>query len=242
MADERFSKTAYIVGDDIEFSHYIADNLNLNASGVNVVCTHDRTMARYDRVMPDLVILNIDCDPDWGFERLRQLRAHGDVPIIVIGQNNNKFDKVSFLERGADDFLNRPVDMRELSARIGVILRRRELQSSKNQRKVPSGKWRFGGWEIWLKSRQLHDPQGALVPLTKGEYALLLALVEAAGQPLTRENLLHATRIHGDIFDRSIDVQILRLRRKLSEYIDMPELIQTKRGVGYVFTLPAERV
>jgi two-component system OmpR family response regulator len=99
----------------------------------------------------------------------------------------------------------------------------------------------FGGWRLDRRARRLSDPQGAEVRLTKGEYALLTAFLDAPGRPLTREHLLQATRVHEDIFDRSIDVQILRLRRKLEVQPNEPNIIRTERGVGYVFTLPVER-
>ena len=92
------------------------------------------------------------------------------------------------------------------------------------------------------KTRQLSDPDGAPVALTKGEYALLLAFLDAPQRPLSREHLLQATRVHEDVFDRSIDVQILRLRRKLERDPTAPRVIQAERGVGYVFAVPVERV
>ena len=97
------------------------------------------------------------------------------------------------------------------------------------------------GWQLDRKSRQLTDPAGAPVALTKGEYAMLLAFLEAPQRPLSREHLLQATRVHEDVFDRSIDVQILRLRRKLERDPSAPRVIQTERGVGYVFAVPVER-
>jgi DNA-binding response OmpR family regulator len=102
------------------------------------------------------------------------------------------------------------------------------------------GGYRFDGWQLERRGRRLLDRNGAPVPLSKGEYGLLLAFLEAPQRPLTREHLLQATRIHDDIFDRSIDVQILRLRRKLEIDPGAPRLIQTERGVGYIFALTVE--
>src|SRR5439155_14881415 len=101
---------------------------------------------------------------------------------------------------------------------------------------------RFGGWQLDRKNRRLTDPAGAQVALTKGEYGLLCAFLDAPQRTLTREQLLQATRVHEDVYDRSIDVQILRLRRKLESDPSMPQLIQTERGVGYVFTATVESV
>jgi DNA-binding response OmpR family regulator len=102
------------------------------------------------------------------------------------------------------------------------------------------GGYRFGGWQLERRGRRLLDPNATPVALSKGEYALLLAFLEAPQRPLSREHLLQATRIHEDIFDRSIDVQVLRLRRKLETDPSAPRVIQTERGVGYVFALPVE--
>jgi DNA-binding response OmpR family regulator len=102
--------------------------------------------------------------------------------------------------------------------------------------------YRFLGWQLSRRTRRLTDPKGELVTLTKGEYALLVALLDAPGRPLSREQLLQATRVHEDVFDRSIDVQILRLRRKLESNPSTPQIIKTERGVGYVFTAAVERM
>jgi DNA-binding response OmpR family regulator len=102
------------------------------------------------------------------------------------------------------------------------------------------GGYRFNGWALHRRGRKLVDPNAVAVPLSKGEYALLLAFLEAPQRPLTREYLLQATRVHEDIFDRSIDVQVLRLRRKLEVDPSAPRVIQTERGIGYVFALTVE--
>jgi two-component system OmpR family response regulator len=104
----------------------------------------------------------------------------------------------------------------------------------------PSTRLRFGPWTLDRRTRQFAVADGDPIPLTKGEYALLLAFLQAPQQPLSREHLLQATHIHEDIFDRSIDVQVLRLRRKLEADPGTPNVIRTERGVGYVFTLPVE--
>jgi two-component system, OmpR family, response regulator len=110
------------------------------------------------------------------------------------------------------------------------------------QRDPERGRYRFGGWQLDRRNRRLYDPNGSQVALTKGEYALLTAFLDAPQRPLSREHLLQATRVHEDIFDRSIDVQILRLRRKLELDPSAPQVIRTERGVGYTFALPVERL
>jgi two-component system, OmpR family, response regulator len=120
------------------------------------------------------------------------------------------------------------------------VLRRRGRTPEKPQRDREPTRCRFDGWELNRRSRRLTNPNGAPVKLTKGEYALLIAFLGAPQRPLTRERLLQAIRIHEDIYDRSVDVQILRLRRKLEPNSSGPRIIQTKRGIGYVFALPVE--
>src|SRR5713101_6362861 len=124
---------------------------------------------------------------------------------------------------------------------VPAILRRFDVGRAAPPRNPERGRFRFSGWQLDRKSRQLTDPAGAPVALTKGEYAMLLAFLEAPQRPLSREHLLQATRVHEDVFDRSIDVQILRLRRKLERDPSAPRVIQTERGVGYVFAVPVER-
>jgi two-component system, OmpR family, response regulator len=119
------------------------------------------------------------------------------------------------------------------------VLRRHA--SDYSHRKTSGLTYHFGGWKLRAKTRELFDPQGETIPLTKGEHALLVAFLDAPQRTLAREHLLQATRIHEDIFDRSIDVQILRLRRKLEADSSAPSMIVTERGLGYVFTLPVER-
>ncbi len=108
------------------------------------------------------------------------------------------------------------------------------------QRGPERGRYRFGGWVLDRRARRLTDASGTVVTLSKGEYALLVAFMEAPQRPLSREQLLQATRIHEDVYDRTIDVQVLRLRRKLETEAPAPQIIQTERGVGYVFALPVE--
>jgi DNA-binding response OmpR family regulator len=169
--------------------------------------------------------------------------SRSDIPVIITtGHRRDEVDRVVGLEPGADDYLTKPFGLRELLARIRVTLRRVEALHVEPVRDPASGRSRFGGWTLNRRSRRLTDPNNANVTLTKGEYALLLAFLDAPQRPLTREHLLQATRIHEDVFDRSIDVQILRLRRKLETDPTAPRMIQTERGVGYFFVLPIETV
>ena len=192
---------------------------------------------------PDLVVLDLRLDQEDGLDLLREIRTRSDIPVIITtGDRRDEIDRVVGLELGADDYVTKPFSLRELLARIRAVLRRQEAGRATSARDAERGRYRFGGWQLDPRNRRLTDPSGTEVPLTKGEYALLTAFLDAPQRPLSREQLLQATRVHEDIFDRSIDVQILRLRRKLEADSSVPQIIRTERGVGYVFTLPVERL
>ncbi|MGK7063318.1 winged helix-turn-helix domain-containing protein [Bradyrhizobium sp. 1050_B9_N1_2] len=188
-----------------------------------------------------MVILDLRLGDDDGLDLLRELRSHSDVPVIIMtGHRLDESDCVVGLELGADDYVVKPFSLRELLARVRAILRRQEIGRVARVRHPERGGYRFDGWRLERRDRRLLDPEGLPVALSKGEYALLLAFLEAPQRSLTRDHLLQATRLHEDIFDRSIDVQVLRLRRKLERDPRTSRAIKTVRGVGYEFTLPAE--
>jgi two-component system, OmpR family, response regulator len=190
---------------------------------------------------PSLIILDLQLGEEDGMDVLRDIRSHSDVPVVILsGHRLEEVDRVVGLELGADGYMVKPFSPRELLARVRAILRRQELERGARTRHPQRGGYSFGGWRLERRSRALVNPQGAPVSLTKGEHALLLAFLEAPLRPLTREQLLQATRVHEDVFDRSIDVQVLRLRRKLEPDPRDPRMIMTDRGIGYVFALPVE--
>jgi DNA-binding response OmpR family regulator len=190
---------------------------------------------------PSLIILELGLGNDDGLDVLREIRSHSDIPIIVMaGQRRDEIDRVVGLELGADDCITKPFGLRELLARVRAVLRRQETARTTRVRDPKRGGYRFNGWQLDRRSRRLINPDGAPVVLTKGEYALLIAFLDAPQRPLTREHLQQATRIHENVFDRSIDVQILRLRRKLEVDPKAPRVIRAERGVGYVFASPVE--
>jgi two-component system, OmpR family, response regulator len=192
---------------------------------------------------PNAVILDILLDEHDGLNVLREIRARSDVPVIIAtGYRRDEADRVVGLELGADDYLIKPFGLRELVARIRAVLRGREIGRAASQRQVDQERCRFGGWQLDRRTRQLTDPNGMSVGLTRSEYALLVAFLEAPQRPLTREYLLQLRRVPEDVLDRSIDVQILRLRRKLEIDGDEPPIIQTVRGVGYIFAHAVERI
>jgi len=193
------------------------------------------------RNQPSVILLDLLLGKEDGLDLLREIRAASDIPVLIItGHRREEIDRVVGFELGADDYITKPFSLRELHARVRAILRRQEIGRSERNREPERGGYRFEGWRLERRARRLLDPDGNQVALTKGEYGLLLAFLEAPQRPLSRERLLQATRVHEDIFDRSIDVQVLRLRRKLERDASAPQMIRTERGVGYVFAAAVE--
>src|SRR6266849_2962314 len=239
---ERSQPTCLVVEDDRTMRHLVMNYLEEHGIRTISASGREEVAGLLARDEPSLVILDLRLGQEDGLDLLRQVRSNSDVPVIIItGHRLDDIDRVVGLELGADDYLTKPFNLRELLARVRAVLRRFDVGRTAPARDPERGRFRFSGWQLDRKSRQLTDPAGAPVALTKGEYAMLLAFLEAPQRPLSREHLLQATRVHEDVFDRSIDVQILRLRRKLERDPSAPRVIQTERGVGYVFAVPVER-
>jgi two-component system, OmpR family, response regulator len=231
-----------IVDDDAEFRGMLANYLEEQNMEVRSTRNAEEMLRYFAAREPDLVLLDLRLEKEDGLDLLRDLRSRSDVPVIVMtGNQREVIDRVVGLELGADDYVTKPFGLRELLARIRAVLRRQEFGRNSSDDEPSSGGYRFEGWELDLRARKLVDAAGEIVPLTKGEYALLVAFLAAPGRPLSREHLLQATRVHEDVFDRSIDVQVLRLRRKLEADPSAPRAIQTERGIGYRFTLPVKQ-
>lgn len=230
-----------VVEDEESYSDALAYMLRKEGFDVAIAATGPAALTEFDRNGADIVLLDLMLPGMPGTEVCRQIRQTSSVPVIMVSAKDDEVDKVVGLELGADDYLTKPFNLRELLARVRAVLRRFESGRAVAAREPERGGYRFLGWELDRTTRQLTDPAGAAVALTKGEYTLLLAFLDAPQRPLSREHLLQATRVHEDIFDRSIDVQILRLRRKLERDPSAPRVIQTERGVGYVFAVPVEQ-
>ena len=235
------SARVLVVDDDPLVMRMLVNYLEQHDMRVTSASQRQDVLRQFAVGEPSLIILDVRPGREDGLDLLREIRSRSDVPVIITsGQRCEEIDRVVGLELGADDYVTKPFGPRELLARIRAVLRRQDAVRIAAQRDARQGRCRFGGWQLDRRARRLTDPAGAPVALTKGEYALLLAFVDAPQRPLSREHLLQATRVHEDVFDRSIDVQILRLRRKLERDPSAPRIIQTERGVGYVFALPVE--
>lgn len=189
----------------------------------------------------DLVVLNLELGQEDGLDLMRGVVDRDEAPVISItNARSGDPDKVVALELGADDCMSAPVSPRELLARIRTVLRR--VRPTRLARPRERTRWRFAGWELDLRRRSLTAPSGDQVKLTTAEFNLLTALLRAPTQILSRHQLVTASRVHPDeVSDRSIDVMILRLRRKL-EAVTGPKIIRTERGSGYGLAVPVEQL
>nr|WP_315382387.1 response regulator transcription factor [uncultured Sphingomonas sp.] len=186
-----------------------------------------------------LITLNVRLGTVAGVDMLRQIRTRSNVPVILYADGPQAdVDRILGLELGADDVLSGPLNLDVLLARARAILRRQELGRAAVA--CPRGGYAFRGWELRNATRELRAPDGADVSLTKREYALLVALLASPGRTLSRVHLMRATRTQEDVYDRSIDVQILRLRRRLESHPSGRGLIRTERGVGYALDAEVE--
>ncbi len=184
----------------------------------------------------DLVILDLMLPGEDGLTLARALRSLSGIGIIILTGRGETVDRIIGLEMGADDYLPKPFHLRELLARVKSVLRRVQSRTGEGPQPARSHA-RFAGWSLDLSSRELASPTGEQVRLTTGEFDLLAAFVRNANQVLSRDRLLDLARNReAGPFDRTIDVQVGRLRRKLEDDPQNPTLIKTVRGSGYIFT------
>jgi two-component system, OmpR family, response regulator len=215
----------------------------LERQGFRVTDAADASLARSALLSfdIDLVLLDIMMPGEDGLSLCRHIAAHDGPPVILLTARSEETDRIIGLEIGADDYVVKPFSPRELVARIKVVLRR----ISSGHRTLPGGgvRYNFAGWTLNTGEQTLHDPEAVLISLSSGEYRMLEALVERAGQVLTRDQLLDLTRgREGGPFDRAIDNQVSRLRRKIEIDPKDPHHIKTIWGGGYRFSTPVRRL
>jgi len=232
-----------VVDDDPAMRKLVGDTLAEHSFRATAVSSGAEMAQALAQHTVDLIVLDLRLEDEDGMELARKLRQESQIPIVMVTGRREEVDRVMGLEIGADDYIVKPFSPRELVARIRAVLRRYQaardlLPSREDSRRA----WRFAGWELNVHSRRLIDPQGQRVELTNGEFNLLLAFCSAPFRVLGREQLLDLSRLHGadEVFDRSIDVQILRLRRKIEPDPARPQFIKTERGAGYVFNVQVE--
>jgi two-component system OmpR family response regulator len=228
-----------IVDDDRQIRAMLARFMREHGLRVSQAQNGAEMRAALDLGRFDLVILDVMMPGEDGFSLCREIRATNTIPIILLTAMTADTDRIVGLELGADDYVTKPFNPRELLARVRAILRRVSVVPSP-PRNSGRSVFRFAGWMLDAPRRVLLSPDGVLTDLTSGEFDLLLAFVEHPQQVLNRDQLLDLA--HGrasNAFDRSIDVQISRLRRKIEVDPQEPQLIKTVRNGGYVLTAGA---
>ena len=230
-----------VVDDDREMRDLVARFLKKHGYRVTIASEGREMRRALAEWKIDLVILDLMLPGDDGLTLCRELRANSKIPIIMLTVMGEETDRIIGLEMGADDYLPKPANPRELLARVRSVLRRARAGVTATPTNRPRS-LHFAGWKMEIGRRQLFSPEGLLVDLSSGEFDLLMALAEHTQHVLSREQLLDLTHGRPEApYERSIDMQISRLRRKIEKRPDKPELIKTVRGGGYVLSCEVSR-
>jgi len=236
-----------VLDDEVDITRLLG--LYLESQGFRVTQLHTGAalIDLMGRDPPTLVLLDLGLPGEDGFAIARQLREHWHCGLVIVTGRGDAIDKVVGLEVGADDYVTKPFDLRELVARIKAVLRRLEPLTTRPA-PLPLGpsvapgektRLRFAQWELDTAARRLSDTQGRDMPLTSGEFDLLSVFARTPGRVLSRDFLLEHTRGRSaGPFDRTIDVQVGRLRRKLEVDPEDPQIIKSVRGAGYILVPP----
>ncbi|GBR04820.1 MULTISPECIES: response regulator [Asaia] len=231
-----------IVDDDREIRELLCRFLERNHFRVTAARDGREARRAWAAGHYQLVVLDLMLPGESGLDIARWLRSQDNVPIIMLTAMSDETDRIIGLEFGADDYVAKPFNPRELLARIRAVLRR-TADSSDKKLSADSRTIRFSGWTLEPARRRLLNPEGAEIPLTGGEYDMLLAFLERANRVLTRDMLLELLRgRQAGPFDRAIDVAVSRLRRKLEDDGRNAQMIKTVRGGGYVLAADVERL
>ena len=230
------------IDDDASTRELIAYYLGDNEIRATTVGSGREMAAVMAREQVDLLILDLKLHSEDGMEIARKLRQETDVPIIMLTGRSEESDRIMGLELGADDYLTKPFSPRELLARIRALLRRSHANETVAERLKRVRAYRFAGWELNVGLRRL-TAQGKSIVLTHNEFNLLAAFLASANCVLSREQLLERSRLdNAEVYDRAIDVQVARLRKKIEPKGPRTELIRTQRGAGYVLNATVEAI
>jgi two-component system OmpR family response regulator len=231
-----------VVDDDLAVRQLVSEYLAQNDFRVSEAASGAELMGAFRAQVVDLVLLDLRLPGEDGMQLLRQLRTESQLPVIILTGRAEEADRVMGLELGADDYLTKPFSPRELLARIRTVLRRTHAGQEIHGAPVCRA-YRLSGWELNLRTRKLSARDGREVALSNGEFNLLAALLATANRVVTRDQLIEMSRRYdNEVYDRAIDVQILRLRRKIESNPAQPQIIVTERGAGYRVGVAVEAV
>ncbi|MDK1383795.1 response regulator [Sinorhizobium sp. 8-89] len=234
-----------IVDDDREIRELVSSYLKKNGLRVTAVADGRHMRAFLDANAVDLIILDVMMPGDDGLVLSRELRAgrHKATPIVMLTARTDEMDRILGLEMGADDYLAKPFSARELLARIKAVLRRTRMLPPNLQVSEAGQLLRFGKWKLDTTARHLVDSDGTVIALSGAEYRLLRVFIDHPQRVLNRDQLLNLTQgREAELFDRSIDLLVSRVRQRLGDDAREPSYIKTVRSEGYVFSMPVEIV
>jgi len=230
-------QTIFVVDDEAAQRDMIGDYLKMHGFDVTLCDGGKSLRAELEKVRPDLVVLDLNMPEEDGLSLIRFLKQSGNVPVIMLTATASPIDRVVGLELGADDYLAKPAELREVLARVRSVLRRSAAVPAGAASGAPNRTVRMGTKWLDLDARALRDEEGNEHPLTASEFSLLKAFAENPKRVLTRERLLDLAQARdSEAFDRAIDVRITRIRRKVEPDPAHPKVIKTVRGAGYVFS------
>jgi len=239
-----------VVDDEADITTLLGDYLEGQGFRVSRLSSGRALLELMARDLPALVLLDLGLPGEDGLSIARRLREHWRCGLVIVTGRGDPVDKVVGLEVGADDYVTKPFDLRELLARVRAVLRRLEVagtgeavaarpSSAPAPAAAGAPAWRFAGFVLDAGARRLVDPRGAEIELTSGEFDLLCAFTTHAGRVLSRDFLLESTRgREAGPFDRTIDVQVGRLRKKIEADPEHPQIIKSVRGAGYILVPP----
>jgi len=231
-----------VVDDDPRIRQMLVRYFEDEGYRITAVADGEAMRAQIGRNTFSIILLDLMLPGESGLELAREIRANSDVPIIMLTGKDDVLDRVVGLELGADDYMVKPFHLREVLARIRTVMRRRAPSPATAVPTPPEEIVRFEGYVLDITRRELWTAEGVKLDLTTGEFEMLAVLVRHAGRVMSRDQLMDMTRGRNlEAFDRSIDAQIARLRKKIESIPSQPALIKSVRGVGYVFTGRVER-
>ena len=239
---ETIQSHVLVVDDDPQIRSLLQEYLTEHELRVSVASSGGQMSQILKNEAIDLIVLDLRLAGEDGMAILRTFRDNSAIPIVMLTGVRDEADRVMGLELGADDYLTKPFSPRELLARIRTVLRRTKVTALTQTRQPDARAYRFGQFELNLRTRRLKG-RGGHIELTNGEFNLLAALLRAPQRILTRDQLLETSRVHNnEVYDRVVDVMVLRLRRKIEPDPSQPTFIVTERGTGYIFSSRVETV
>jgi two-component system, OmpR family, response regulator len=241
---EQVTPRILILDDDPDVRTVLTQYLSAQDVHVTAVASGREMLAQIETEAIDLLMIDLRLPGEDGLSLARRVRESSTMPIVILSGRTDEGDLVMGLELAADDYITKPFRLREVLARIRAVLRRAQrVDAERIPRDDELRAYRFAGWELNLRLHRLSSPQGQRVSLTNSEFSLLCAFLSAPQRILSRDQLLERSRLHAiEVYDRAIDVTMLRLRRKIERDPSHPQLLCTERGAGYIFTAPVTAV